>query len=394
MSRYPTVHLTQPLETRLRLGHPWVFADAVRHPRHLAPGEVVDVLDMQGEWVGRGVLDPGSALRLRMWTLDADVAVDEALLDSRIRQALKRRPFPDHQTTGFRLLAGEGDRIPGLVCDVYDRTAVLRPDGEAAERWLEPARQTIGRLLPIDHWVIRRAQIHRGERPAAMWWGDAPRTNVVEFLEHGTRFVCDPIEGQKTGFFLDQRANRQRLAQVAAGRRLLNLFGYTGGFSVIAAMHGAARTTTIDIARPALEMARRNFELNGLPPEAHEFVASDVFDYLATLRPQGAPFEVAVCDPPSFAHRRSDLKHARRAYERLFAALLEVMPTGSTVALASCSSHVDRTTFLEIVAEAARQARCALVLGGLWGADVDHPILASFPEGDYLQFVMGTVCRD
>src|SRR5690606_20769197 len=104
--------------------------------------------------------------------------------------------------------------------------------------------------------------------------------------------------------------------------------------------------------------------------------------------------EVAVCDPPSFAHRRSDLKHARRAYERLFTALLEVMPTGSTVALASCSSHVDRTTFLEIVAEAARQAGCALVLAGLWGADVDHPTLASFPERDYLQFVLGTVCRD
>ncbi len=378
----------------LRLGHPWIFSDALRHERDLQAGAVVDVHNRDGEFVARGVLEPDSHVRLRIWTLRADIVVDDRLLEERIRAAFKRRPFPTAQTNGFRLLNGEGDRIPGLVCDIYDRIAVLRPDGLAAERWLEPARRVIEKLLPIEHWAVRRSEIYRQQNPAAMWWGDAPTTDELTFLEHGATFVVDPIEGQKTGFFLDQRANRQRVAELAAGRRLLNLFGYTGGFSLAAALAGAARTTTVDIARPAIEAASRHFELNGLPPEAHEFIASDVFEYLATLAPQRAPFEIAICDPPSFAHRRQDFKKARQAYVRLFSALLAVMPTSSTVALASCSSHVSREAFMAIVAESAQQAGCSLVVTGVWSADVDHCFLPAFPEGDYLQFAMATVVRD
>ncbi|MFU8802433.1 MAG: class I SAM-dependent rRNA methyltransferase [Bradymonadaceae bacterium] len=393
MRHYPSVTLTQPLENTLRLGHPWIFADAVRHDPSLKDGDVVDVLGAGDEWIGRGLIEPGSPLRVRVFTRNPRVDVDHRLLEARIKAALKRRPFPNAETTGFRLLNGEGDLVPGLVCDVYGSCAVLRPDGKAAERWLKPARRVISKLLPIKYWAIRRSEIHRGSHPKAMWWDEGPASNDVEFLEEGIHFVCDPIEGQKTGFFLDQRANRRHIAGLSAGKRVLNLFGYTGGFSVAAARAGAARTTTVDIAGPALEVAKRHFRMNQLAPEAHEFTASDVFAYLEGFDPRSAPFEVVICDPPSFAHKRQDLEGARAAYERLFSRVFEIMPEGATVALASCSSHIDRPKFMAIIAASAAQARCDYVLGGVWGADVDHPTLAAFPEGDYLQFAVGTVGR-
>ena len=400
----PTVELRQPLEESLRLGHPWVFADAVRHDSSLEAGQVVDLVDGRGQFVARGVLDPQSPLRLRVWTLDEGLAVDEELLAQRIKAAARLRPFPTAETNGYRLLHGEGDRVPGLVCDVYGEVAVLRPDGLGAERWVEPARRIIGKLRPeITGWVVRRSARWADEgagRPQAAWLqgSSSGEGDEVWFREHGMALVCDVLQGQKTGFFLDQRSNRQRVARRAAGRRVLNLFGYTGAFSLAAAMHGAAQTTTVDLAEPALEIARRQFERNGIPPQAgHSMVQGDVFDWLEALEeehgPGAAPYEVAVCDPPSFVHRRRDLERGEEAYRRLFRQVLRVMPTGSRVALASCSSHVDRRRFLRVVAEAARQAGCALVLEGVWGAGVDHPVLPGFAPGDYLQFCLGMVAR-
>ncbi len=330
--------------------------------------------------------------------MDAKVKVDEALLRQRIKAARRRRSFPDGQTTGFRLLNGEGDRVPGLVCDMYADVAVLRPDGVAAEqKWLEPARTIIGEMFPeIRHWVIRRSAIHADKkRPVAEWWGARREGgDVVEFLEHGLRYECDVIAGQKTGFFLDMRANRARVGQLAPGKRVLNLFGYTGGFSLASAARGAATTTTVDLAAPAVEQARRHFEINGLWHPGHEFVVSDVFDYLEQFSEQSAPFELAICDPPSFAHKRRDLKRAQTAYVRLFSSLMRVMPSRSTLVLGSCSSHIGRDLFLELVAKSAREAGCQLVLTGVHGADHDHPFLPGFPEGDYLQCVMATLHRD
>lgn len=388
----PTAILTQPLEDVIRRGHPWVFYDAVRGPQDVRPGTPVDLLARDGSFVGRGVWDPESPIRMRIWTLNPDTPVNNATLEARIRAAVKARTFPTADTNGFRALNGEGDRIPGVVCDVYDDVAVFRLDGLAAERWLEPASRLIQKLLHVKHVAVRRSEIYAGENDAAEWLVGG--VDEVQFQEFGMTFVADPLKGQKTGFFLDQRANRQRLAEVSRGKRLLNLFGYSGAFSVAAAMQGAARTTTVDIAKPALADAKRHFELNQLVPEAHEFVASDVFDFLEEYWTGKAPFDVVVCDPPSFAHRKDDLGRATQAYIRLFSKVFDVMPNGSRVALASCSSHISRERFVDLVIRAARDAGVSYVMQGLWGADVDHTVLAPFPEGDYLQFSLGSIYRD
>jgi 23S rRNA (cytosine1962-C5)-methyltransferase len=390
--KYPTVRLTQPIHQTLRAGHPWIFHDAVRHAHDHRPGDVVDVLDESGDFVGRGLIEPDSPIRVRLWTSRRATDVDNDLLEARIRAAAKRRRFPTDDTTGFRLSNGEGDRIPGLVIDVYDDTVVLRVDGLAAERWLDPARRILRRLTGAEHFAVRRSDRYRGSRPAAEWVTRAP--DEVTFLENGLRYFCRPIEGQKTGFFLDQRDNRQRIARLSAGRRVLNLFGYTGGFSVAAAAGGAAFTTTVDLAGPALEDARRNFELNSIPSPAHAFEEADVFDYLEQFTRGAAPFDVIVCDPPSFAHSRDDVPRAMGAYRRLFASTLNIAHDGAAVALASCSSQVDRGRFLEAVTDAARTADVAYVVTGIYGAADDHPWPVAFTEGDYLQFAIGTVHRD
>lgn len=392
MRRHPTVNLTQPIQSSLRGGNPWIFYDAVRHGDHNA-GDIVDVLDQDGEFIGRGVIEPDSPIRVRLWTLRRDVDVDNDLLEARLRAALKRRPFPTAGTTGFRLSNGEGDRIPGLVADVYDDVVVFRVDGLAAERWLAPAQRTLERLLDSRFFAVRRSDLYRGANPPATWMGESPDDDVT-FLENGLTFLCRPIDGQKTGFFLDQRDNRARIAALSAGRRMLNLFGYTGGFSVAAAANGAAFTTTVDIAGPALDDARRNFELNGLPSPAHAFEKADVFDYLGQFATGTAPFDVIVCDPPSFAHRRDDLPKATEAYTRLFGMTLDVAHNGAVVALASCSSQIDRARFEELVVTASRRADVAYVTSGIYGASDDHPWPIGFPEADYLQFAIGTVHRD
>lgn len=388
----PVAQLTQPLEDVIRRGHPWVFFDAVRGPQDVRPGTPVDLIARDGSFVGRGVWEPDSPIRMRVWTLNADTPVNNATLEARIRAAVKARTFPTHDTNGFRALNGEGDRIPGVVCDVYDDVAVFRIDGLAAERWVEPATRVIQKLLGVKHVAVRRSEIYAGDNDKAEWVVGG--VDKVHFLEHGMTFVADPLNGQKTGFFLDQRANRQRLAEVSRGKRLLNLFGYSGAFSVAAAVQGAARTTTVDLAKPALADAERHFELNGLYPAAHEFVAADVFDYLEEYWTGKAPFDVVVCDPPSFAHRKDDLGRATQAYVRLFAKVLDVMPSGSRVALASCSSHVSRERFVDLVIRAAKEAGVAYVMQGIWSADIDHTTLAAFPEGDYLQFALGCIYRD
>lgn len=389
---YPSIVLCEPLEDTLLNGHPWVYEGSFHPHDPFESGNVVDILGQQGEWIARGVYDADSPIRVRVWTTRERTRVNNQLLEERIRDALKRRPFPSSATTGFRLLNGEGDRVPGLVCDIYANVAVFRVDGIGAERWLEPAERIVSNLLDIEHVAVRRSEIYRRGRPAAQWVTGG--VDEVAFKENDITFVCDPIQGQKTGFFLDQRANRARVAQSCVGRRLLNLFGYTGGFSIAAACAGAARTTTVDLSKPALSDARRIFEMNGVPSPAHAFEASDVFEYLKQFDEGSAPFDVVVCDPPSFIHKRENMHKGIEAYVDLFSQTLRIMPSRSRVALASCSSHIDREKFMDIVSQAARKAGVAYVVQGLWGADVDHCFLPNFTEADYLQFAIGTLHRD
>ncbi len=384
----PKAKLTQNISKSLLGGHPWVYADALHLEEKVKNGTIVDLYDNDDLFIGRGPYENGSPLSLRLWTLRKGISVDDTLLWKRLESAKKLREcYFDENTTGYRLSNGEGDRIPGIVIDIYDSTGVIRVDGRAAERWIACTQDFLLQRCGMKNIVIRRSEKYRDKKPKAECvFGKISKP--ISFLEHGVRFICDPIQGQKTGFFLDQRANRSAISAWAKGKNMLNLFGYTGGFSVVAATTSGAKTTTVDLAKPAIEMARENFRINGLNLDEHQFIAQDVEAYLAQFYRRQSPFEVIVCDPPSYVKRRKDINKGKKAYIRLFAKVLEIAPLGGIVALASCSSHIDQKHFRDIVNEASRQAKSPVNIHSFSGPDVDHPYPPGFPEFDYLQFMV------
>jgi len=383
------VRLRKPLERHLRAGHPWVYADALERPRGVESGTVVDVTTREGRFVARGLYDAESPIAVRVATLDAREPVDQQLVRRRIEQALaaRRGAFDARETDAFRWLNGEGDFLPGLVADVYRDVAIVRLDGDAVRVWREWAVEALvelGRPLGISY-VYERSRGGRGE---ALHGGVPPVP--VEIREHGVRFAVDVVHGQKTGFFLDQRENRFAIRPYAAGVEVANLFGYTGGFSVNAALAGAVRVATIDSAAGAIEAARENFRLNGIDPDAHELACEDAFEWLETARRQGRRFRLVIVDPPSFAPSEKALPKALAAYRDLFALALGVVADGGVLAAASCSSHVALEPFLSALRDAGEKAHRRLRVLETRGQPADHPTTPAFAEGRYLKFVL---CR-
>lgn len=291
-------------------------------------------------------------------------------------------------TNAYRLFHGENDFLPGLVVDMYDGTAVASFDGAAAHAlWTKH----LGALLEgcgdagvrVDRVWARPLRKTGGT--GSLLFGDDPATSIP-IDEHGARFEVDVRRGQKTGFFLDQRENRRLVGRLSGGANVLNLFGYTGGFSVHAVLGGAKKVTTVDSAGPAIESARRNFEINGLDPTDQIFAAVDVFEYMRGLG--SARFDIVVCDPPSFAPSKQARGKALRAYRKLnTAAMARVLPGGLLMS-ASCSSHITSGDMLDVVASAARECKRAARVQQIRGAGSDHPIRPEFPEGQYLKFLV------
>ncbi len=321
---------------------------------------------------------------MRVYTLDAGEPLDGAFLRRRLAAALGSRRFDAAVTNcAFRWCSGEGDFLPGVVVDLYARVAVLRLDGDASALFRDQlaaapsSRLATSRTTSTsDRAAVAVQALHGGEPP-----------DSLEIREHGVRFVVDVIHGQKTGFFLDQRENRRGLQLYCAATEVANLFAYTGGFSVYAALAGATRVATVDSAAPALEAARANFRLNGLDPSAHEFACEDAFAWLAR---QKSRFGLVITDPPSFAPSEKSVGRALSAYRDLNALALAAVAPGGLLAAASCSSHVALEPFIGALRDAAERTRRPLRILETRGQPADHPSLPAFPEGRYLKLVL---CR-
>jgi 23S rRNA (cytosine1962-C5)-methyltransferase len=378
----PRLRLARSLSRTIRRGHPWIYRDALEG-RIPPAGTEVAVTDAKGRVVARGLAEAGP-IGVRVWA-ERDEPVDEPLLEQRLDVAieLRKRITPKH-TDALRLVHGEGDRMPGVVVDLYGAHAVLALDGEAATSRRE---QLIALLRPRLHalgvptLVVRHGP--RGERTIEHVEGPPPPA-VLEVHEHGMVLCADLMRGQKTGLFLDQRISRATVRRLAKGKRVLDLYAYVGGFSAAAGKGGAAEVVTVDIAKPAIAMAERTWASNGLPAERQRAVAMDVPEFLAEAAEAGERFDVIVADPPSFAPSAATRDKALRAYEKLHLACLRVLAPGGLLLAASCSSHVDRAAFEEALARAAEERRVVLQVIDRWAAPPDHPRLLAFPEGDYL----------
>jgi 23S rRNA (cytosine1962-C5)-methyltransferase len=375
---------------RLGHGHPWVWREAIaRGLDGAVPGEEVQVVAPDGAPVGRGLADPGSPIAVRLWTRSRD-PIDAALWRARTARAcaLRDKLLGGTRTDAYRVLHGEGDRVPGLVVDRYGPVAVVRADGDAAASRVEDLANALWPALePMGVRTLMLRAGAKGETPRleTLRGSEAPDTVRVE--EHGVPFLVDLKRGQKTGAFLDQRENRRRVGELARGRRVLNLFSYAGGFSVHAALGGATHVTSVDVAAGAHATAQASFRAADVDPSAHAFVTADVRVFLEGARTRGQTWDLVISDPPSYAPSEKTLPRALAAYRGLHGLCATVLAPGGVFCAASCSSHVDAAAFLATLDDAALGGRELAVLE-LRGAGPDHPTLPAFPEGRYLKFAV------
>ncbi len=371
------------LADALAAGHPWVYRDHVPRGFEAPTGTWLDI--RAGNWSGVALWDDASPIALRVFTRGRPV--DETLIFERVRAAWElRAPLRDAGITGFRLLYGEADGVPGLVVDFYDGYCVLVTYANALDVLIAPVVKALVHVAS-PRGVVRR----RGAGEVEVLFGSEPPADLVVQEHGGMRLLVDVRSGQKTGLFLDHRENRRFVGERARGKSVLNLFSYTGGFSVAAALGGAREVVSVDIAGPASAACEQNFALNGLQSFPHRAVTGDVFEFLEKAGAARQRFDIVVCDPPSFAKNRTQLKAAENAYRRLTALGLSVTAPGGLYAAASCTSQVGPESFRKAIGEACRKARVRFQIVHDIGQPLDHPVLAAHPEGRYLKFVVGRV---
>lgn len=395
------LRVSRSAEKSLRSGHPWLWAERIREQsREGAPGEVAVVFDHKRAVLAVGLYDPESPVRVRVLHARGSGSVDGALFRERIAAALARRaPLlgdgqRDAPTDGYRLVHGENDALPGLVIDRYADTAVVKLYSAAWRPHLadvvDALRDVLSGTRPLERVVLRLAR-SVGEDQGEVVYGPACDGAVV-FRENGLLLEADPLRGQKTGFFLDQRDNRARVEARAHGRRVLDVCACSGGFSVAAARGGAVEVCSLDRSGPALEAAKRNMALNREHPAVvaarHETLRGDAFEVLPRLAAEGRRFDLVVLDPPSFAHRSAQLPAALSAYARLAEQGLALLEPGGTAVFASCSRPVTLDEFRAAVEKGAARAGRTLRDVEETPPAVDHP--ADFADGRYLKCLFAT----
>ncbi len=391
-----SVQLTPAVVRVVKKGHPWIFDKGIiKQNKPGNPGDLAILYDQKRKFIGIGLLDPESPIKIRVLHRGKPVNLDALWLRKRLDEIFARRAvlIEDSQTTGYRLVSGENDGLPGLVIDRYDQTLVFKLDTVAWMPHLDLLKEIIvGALQPerivlrVSRTVANSAVCPEHLRKGCVIFGPELVGPVI-FLENGLKFEAEPIIGQKTGFFLDQRDNRARVGKIARGRTVLNVFSYTGGFSLYAAAGGAPSVTSLDLSRPALDASLRNFKLNGenkiLASADHQLICDDAFVALEKLAASGKRYGVVILDPPSFAKKLVDVSGAIKAYKKLAILGLEVLEKEGVLVAASCSARVTAPMFFEAVNGAAKKAGRPLKTIEKTHHAIDHPI--GFPEGSYLK---------
>lgn len=386
-------------EKPIRNRHPWIYSGAISRAENAVDGELVTLVDHKNCFLARGYWNSGSHIQARLMSW-RDEAIDEAWWRKMLSRALALRSshIVGVDSAASRLVNAENDFIPGLILDRYADWYVL----QALTRFIDDQKSAIAAALAEvtgARHIYERSDVEARKReglpPAAGLLRGGPLPDFVN-IDEGRRFLVDIRNGQKTGFYLDQKVNRQLLRELVAPRcadasgkaRLLNLFSYTGGFALAAANFERLHTVNVDSSRPALELAERNFRLNGYDEAVHgeaaEFIQADAFDYLRYCARENLRFDYVVLDPPKLAHHKSQIQRAARGYKDLNLNAFKLLEAGGYLMTFSCSGAISRDLFQKIVfgalADSGRQAQIIRHLS----ASADHPVALTFPEGEYL----------
>lgn len=388
-------------EAAIRQGHPWVYESAVvRQSRSGQAGDLAVIYDRaKNRFLAVGLYDPFSPIRIRILQAHAPTAIHRAFFAEKLKQAqARRRTLAARGTSGYRLVYGESDGLPALVIDRYgaalviklyslawiphlrDLTAALKEAVAFESLWLRLSRA----LQSSD--MIKRCRLRDGQ----VLIGDAD-SSLAKFVENGLAFAADIEYGHKTGFFFDQRDNRDKVRQLAAGRRALDVFCYAGGFTVYALAGGAESVTAVDISPAAVKALERNVRRNHLDLNRVETVVADAFAAMQSLAAGGRKYELVVVDPPAFAKRQAEVAGALRAYRRLAKLAVGLLAEDGVLVMSSCSSRIQPQRFFNLVVNAANQAGCRLEMIAQSSHALDHPI--GFAEAEYLKAMFACVKR-
>ena len=373
----------------VRRFHPWIFSGALaRLEGTKAPG-LVEVVDTEGKFLGRGFYNPNSQIVCRMLTWQ-DEAIDTEFFQHKIGAAyrIRRHLIDTNATNAFRVINAEGDGLPGLIVDRYAEYLVVQISTLGIAHFRNEIVAALQNLMQPQGIFERSAGAalnEEGLQPVTQTLAGNEPPGSLQVHENNLLFEVNIHEGQKTGFFLDQRENRAWVARICAGRKLLNGFGYTGAFSVYAQQGGALRVVTVDSSTAAIEMAKRNFALNQLKITPEDFVAADLFQY---LRSTTQKFDFIILDPPAFAHRQKDVDNAARAYKDINLQAMKMIEPDGLLLSCSCSQPMAPDLFQKILFAAAADAKRTVRIIGQSSHAPDHPINIYHPEGRYLQAVL------
>ena len=376
--------------------HPWIFSGAIKRIEgEAADGDVVGVADYRGFFLARGYLNRRSQIAVRLLTWDEGEVIGRDFWGRRLERAWASRQAlaDDYSTDAYRLVHAESDLLPGLIVDRYGDYLVVQFLTLGIERWKAELVSLLADLLePRGIYERSDVDVRKKEgltKVSGLLYGEEP-PDPVEVTENGHRFLVDIKTGHKTGFYLDQRENRQKLTRYCPGQEVLNCFAYTGAFAVYAAAAGAGCITNVESSADALELARRNMALNGFTDRDDEYVEGDVFQVLRRYRDQGRTFDLIILDPPKFAYSRNQVESACRGYKDINLLAMQIIAPGGILFTFSCSGLVSPDLFQKVLFGASVDARRDVQVIEKLSQASDHPILLTFPESEYLK---GVVCR-
>lgn len=401
MAALPKLSIRKGREYQVSRGHPWLFSGAISQaPGKIAPGALVDLVDIDGRFVARGYYNPGCDIAVRILSRDKEETVDQDFLKKRLADAcaLRREALDWEATNAFRLVNAEGDFLPGFIVDYYDGIYVVQSHTAGADLLMEDFLSALHAVLAPRAVVLRNdagVRVREGlplSEPVVVS-GSVPDELIVK--ENNLSFVVDVVSGQKTGFFTDQREKRANLANycrtLPAEAVVANIFSYTGAFGVYAALANSwIATVNVDSSERALAAARRNYELNNVPLDAHQFVEADAFQWLSEQEANGKQFDVVILDPPAFAKGHKEKAKAQKAYVRTTSAGINLTRSGGLLVVCSCTGAVSLAEFEDCLREAAAARGRDLQILETFRNSLDHPVNVTTPESFYLKVLF---CR-
>lgn len=400
---YPAYTVTKKAELSIVQGHPWVYADEITDApeTQLENGALVDVLSQKGRYLGTGFLSLASKIRVRLLSRNANDTFDEAFWQRRFEYAwaYRKTVLRPEDLTCCRVIFGEADQMPGLTVDRFGTVLVAQILSVGMEVRKEQLLPLLARVLWADGQQIDgiyqrndaalrdKEGLEQGKGWLEIPGEQHPASTETEICENGVYYKVDFENGQKTGFFLDQKFNRRAVANIARGKTVLDCFTHTGSFALNAALGGAAHVTAVDVSESAVEMARRNAARNGLE-DRMDFVCEDVFDLLPRLEREGSPYDFIILDPPAFTKARRTAQNAMRGYKEINYRAMRLLPRGGYLATASCSHFASEAMFIKMLHAAAHDAGRQLRQIEVRQQAPDHPILWNVEETDYLKFFL------